>query len=231
MKTTFSCLYFLLFLSHAIAFRTNNDIITREISNCFDVAFGFNARKITEASSEQEMFQQLDACLRLNPLYVEHDDFARSQIEDIISGLSDKVEQLFHVKNEYDLKYDIYIRNIQTIIHDTQMAMDAQYSSASDLLADDSTIEWDSTSLNSLESIFNNVFSSLNATYTDLLKEVNELDHIIDNPVLSDTDALLALAQQYDDVLKEVLALRQSIESRQQHIIREIIEHFESIGT
>ena len=174
----------------------------------------------------KKMFQQLDACLRLNPLYVEHDDFARSQIEDIISGLSDKVEQLFHVKNEYDLKYDIYIRNIQTIIHDTQMAMDAQYSSASDLLADDSTIEWDSTSLNSLESIFNNVFSSLNATYTDLLKEVNELDHIIDNPVLSDTDALLALAQQYDDVLKEVLALRQSIESRQQHIIREIIEHF-----
>ena len=81
----------LLLISQTQAFFTNDDIIKREIRDCFDTAFGLNARRVTETSSSDEMYRQLDACLRLNPLYVERELAQRD------GNLSDKRR---HIKSK-----------------------------------------------------------------------------------------------------------------------------------
>lgn len=223
-------LLLLILFTSVDAFFTNDEIIKREIRDCFDTAFGFNARRVTETSSSEEMYRQLDACLRLNPLYVEHDDFAKNQVETLIADLEVDIGDLFEVKRVFDAKYDIYLRHVHSFMRDTRTAIDSQYSAAASMLSSDITVQWDSATVGSMENIFASVEGGLNETYTELEDDINVIDTLLSDPVIRDTQELLSLADTYDTRLKAVMDLRASLRTREAAVINAVIAHFKSIG-
>ena len=223
-------LILLLCLPQAYGYFTNDEVIKREIRDCFDNAFGFNARRVTETSSSEEMYRQLDACLRLNPLYVEHDDFAEQQVKSLIADLEIDITELFDVKRVFDAKYDVYLRHVHSFIRDTRTAIDSQYTAAAGMLSSDITVQWDSATVGSIESIFASVERGLNETYLELQEDINVIDMLLSDPVLHETDLLLDLAADYDVKLKAVMDLRASLRTREDAVINAVIAHFKSIG-
>ena len=220
----------LLLISQTQAFFTNDDIIKREIRDCFDTAFGFNARRVTETSSSDEMYRQLDACLRLNPLYVEHDDFARNQVETLVTELEVDISDLFAVKRVFDAKYDIYLRHVHSFMRHTRTAIDSQYAAAAGMLSSDITVQWDSATVGSMENIFDSVERGLNETYSELEQDVNVIDTLLSDEVIRNTTQLLSLADEYDIKLKAVMDLRASLRAREEAVITAVLAHFKSIG-
>ena len=220
----------LLLISQTQAFFTNDDIIKREIRDCFDTAFGFNARRVTETSSSDEMYRQLDACLRLNPLYVEHDDFAKNQVETLVTELEVDISDLFEVKRIFDAKYDIYLRHVHSFMRDTRTAIDSQYAAAAGMLSSDITVQWDSATVGSMENIFDSVERGLNETYSELEQDVNVIDTLLSDEIIRNTTQLLSLADEYDIKLKAVMDLRASLRAREEAVITAVLGHFKSIG-
>ena len=105
---------FLFFLPLSLGIITEQKI-NDEVDGCFNEAFGFNTRMVNQYIDASVIINQLEECLKRDPLYIQQTDYIENVLRTDIVHLQNNVTNLQQKQRDSNL-FPTYVSHILNLI-------------------------------------------------------------------------------------------------------------------
>lgn len=206
--------------------------INDEVDGCFNEAFGFNTRMVNQYIDASVIINQLEECLKRDPLYIQQTDYIENVLRTDIVHLQNNVTNIQQKQRDYEQMYELFLNHAFYALKNVYDLVLRQDTVAASLLTSFDTFDWTAVDHDIELGQEWSVTKELRASSTQLTTIADYVSGVVATDVtraVTTAGQVRLTYQAYQDASLELTKARLGVRSGQQIIVQMVKDWLNTI--